>query len=136
MSRSTAAAQISNPLATSSRMSLSRNNNTASRNNLSRNNFSSLSAASRLSETLSSRTNETRQPIKNLDEVTVASTNLSIFSMTNSDRSMPLFRTYGKFNYFSYYEKFINMRSKNRIPKELMPELVGFVLFLNEFTLF
>ena len=105
-----------NPLASSSRMS-------SSRNNMSRNNISSLSATSRLSGTMSSRTTE-KHPMKSLDELSVASTNLSLLSVASTEKSLPLFRTYGKFNYFSYYEKFMDMRSKHRIPRHLMPEFV------------
>jgi hypothetical protein len=80
---------------------------------------------------MSSRTAD-RQFMKSLDELSVASTNLSLFSIASTKRSLPLFKTYGKFNYFSYYEKFMNMRSKHRIPRHLMPELV-FELLLIEF---
>ena len=80
----------------------------------SRNNFSVSSAASRLSEVSDRAT-------RHLDKMSVVSTNLSLLSL-ESDQTLPFFKTYGQFDYFSYFEKYMNIRSKFKIPKELMPE--------------
>jgi len=69
-----------------------------------------------------SATSSKTDKLKDVDKLSVsASTNISLLSL-DSNKSLPLFKKYGNFKYYTYYEKFMNIRSKVKIPRDLMPE--------------
>jgi len=59
-----------------------------------------------------------------LDQQSQASTNLSLLSITSNDEQefMPIKKTYGQFNYFSYFERYMNRKSKFKISTHLLPK--------------
>ena len=48
-------------------------------------------------------------------------TNISLFS-TESDRTLPVMKSYGNFDYFSYFERYMNRRAVVKIPINYLPK--------------
>lgn len=48
-------------------------------------------------------------------------TNISLLTL-NSDETLPPKKSYGNFQYFSYFERYMNRRSPVKIPSYLLPK--------------
>jgi hypothetical protein len=62
---------------------------------------------------------------ENEDEVeenaSQASTNLSMFSLAQTDHTLPKMKKYNQFNYRSFFERYLNRRAAVKIPSYNMP---------------
>ncbi len=55
------------------------------------------------------------------EHVSETSTNLSMFSLAQSDHTLPKMKKYNQFNYRSYFERYMNRRAVVKIPTYNMP---------------